>query len=262
MKYFTWMVVAAVPVVAACDATPPEEPVRYRFTIGGGRPAELIRPWEYEAGTPLPLVIVLHGYGGNPTGIDRYFGISRRVHQDHFAVILPGGTLNEDGRRFWDATDYCCDFWGDDPDDVGYLNDLVEEAADYVEPEAVFLVGLSNGGFMSYRMACESMPKLGGIVNLAGASFHDAKRCGRATPVSILHIHGTADATIRYDGGSRAGGTVRYPGALETVERWASRAGCDIQAGETLDSVDLVANLPGDETAPLRYRNGSHRVHN
>ncbi len=256
MKYFTWMVVPAALAVAACDSTPPEEPRPYRFTIGGERPASLTRPYEYVAGTPIPVVIVLHGYGGNSTGIDRYFGISRRLHQDHYAVILPSGTLNQSGRRFWDATDFCCDFWGDDPDDVGYLNDLVEEAADYVEPEGVYLVGLSNGGFMSYRMACESMPKLGGIVNLAGASFHDPKRCDGARPISILHIHGTADATIRYDGGSRSGGTVRYPGARETVERWASRADCVIQAGETLDSLDLVAGIPGAETTPLRYRTG------
>lgn len=256
MKYFTWMVVPAALAVAACDSTPPEEPTRYRFTLGGERPASLTRPYDYVAGTPVPVVIVMHGYGGNSTGIDRYFGISRRLQQEHFAVILPQGTLNPSGRRFWDATDFCCDFWNADPDDVGYLNDLVAEATEYVEPEGVYLVGLSNGGFMSYRMACESMPKLRGIVNLAGASFHDATRCETARPIRILHIHGTADATIRYDGGSRAGGGARYPGAVETVERWASRAGCDMAAGETLDALDLVADIAGAETVPLRYRTG------
>lgn len=256
MKYFTWMALPAMLAVAACDATPPEEPVPYRFTIGGERPAALTRPYEYVAGTPIPLVIVLHGYGGNSTGIDRYFGISERLHRDGFAVILPSGTLNERGRRFWDATDYCCNFWAQDPDDVGYLNDLVEEATEYVELSGVYLVGLSNGGFMSYRMACESMPKLRGIVNLAGASFHDPKRCEGARPIPILHIHGTADRTIRYDGGSRGGGTARYPGAVETVKRWAARARCDISAADTLPALDLVAGISGDETTPLRYRTG------
>lgn len=250
------MAVPAMLAVAACDATPPEEPGPYRFIIGGERPAELTRPYEYVVGTPIPVVFVLHGYGGNSTGIDRYFGISRRLHRDHFAVILPRGTLNQRGRSFWDATDYCCDFWNQDPGDVGYLNALVNEAADYVEIEGVYLIGLSNGGFMSYRMACESMPKLRGIVNLAGASFYDATRCEGARPISILHIHGTADATIRYDGGSRDGGTIRYPGAREVVERWASRAGCDIDAGDSLPSLDVVANIPGDETIPLRFRTG------
>lgn len=256
MKHFTWMTVPAAVAIAACDPTPPEEPRPYKFTIGGERPAELTRPYQYVAGTPVPLVIVLHGYGGSSAGIDRYFGISGLLHQDHFAVILPQGTLNPDGRRFWDATDFCCDFREADPDDVGYLNELVEEAADHVEPEGVYLVGLSNGGFMSYRMACESMPKLRGIVNLAGSSFDDADRCEGAEPISILHIHGTVDSTIRYNGGSRNRGTIRYSGAREVVERWASRAGCDIEAGDTLPSLDLVGNIPGAETTPLRYRTG------
>lgn len=257
MRHFTWMVVPAALVVLACDAAPPEEPPdRYRFTIGGDRPATLIRPTRYEAGTPLPLVIVLHGYGGRAAGIDRYFGISKRLDRDHFAVILPEGTTDRDGRRFWNATDFCCDFQGRDPDDVAYLNDLVEEAGDHVVVGGVYLVGLSNGAFMSYRMACESMPGLRGIVALAGTSFHDAKRCSGAGPVPILHIHGTADATIRYDGGSRNGGRVRYPGARETVERWAARAGCATRAAETLRSLDIVAGIPGAETTPVRFRTG------
>ena len=256
MRSFKWMVVPAALVVVACDSTTPEEPIQTRFTIGGERPATLIRPLKYVAGTPIPVVTVLHGYGGNSGSVDQYFGISRRRNRDHFAVILSDGTRDRDERQFWNATDFCCDFWGEDPDDAGYLNDLVEEATDYVAISGVYLIGLSNGAFMSYRMACESMPKLRGIVSLAGTSFHDAKRCEGARPLPILHIHGTADATILYNGGSRAGGAVRYPGAKETVERWASRAGCDFEAGDTLESLDLVADLPGAETTPLRYRTG------
>ena len=257
MRALRWTLLPAAAVVLACDSTPPEQaPDQYKFTIGGSRPATLIRPPHYEAGTPLPVVIVLHGYGGRAVGIDRYFGISKRVNQDYFAVILPEGTTDQNGRRFWNATDFCCDFWGRNPDDVGYLNGLVEQAGDYVAASGVYLIGLSNGAFMSYRMACESMPKLRGIVALAGTSFHDAKRCERARPIPILHIHGTADATIRYNGGSRNGGAAYYPGARETVERWASRAGCAIGAAQTLRSLDLVANIAGAETTPVRFRTG------
>ena len=254
MRSSGWLVLPAALAAAACDSTPPE-PRRTTFIIGGERPTTLIRPRDYVDGTPIPVVLVLHGYGGNWAGIDRYFGISRRVNRDRFAVIHPSGTLNPAGRRFWDATDYCCDFWESDPDDVGYLDDLIEEAGEYVTVGGAYLIGLSNGGFMSYRMACESMPKLRGIVNLAGSSFHDANRCAGARAVPVLHIHGTADAVIRYDGGSRAGGA-RYPGARETVERWASRAGCDVEAADTLEPLDLVADIPGDETTALRYRTG------
>ncbi|MDE2975405.1 MAG: hypothetical protein OXU64_11935 [Gemmatimonadota bacterium] len=186
MRSSGWLALPAALAGAACDSTPPE-PRRTQFIIGGERPTTLIRPRDYVDGTPIPVVLVLHGYGGNWAGIDRYFGISRRVNRDRFAVIHPSGTLNPAGRRFWDATDYCCDFWESDPDDVGYFDDLIEEAGEYVTVGGAYLIGLSNGGFMSYRMACESMPKLRGIVNLAGSSFHDANRCAgaRDDPVAL-----------------------------------------------------------------------------
>lgn len=71
--------------------------------------------------------------------------------------------------------------------------------------------------------------------------------------------YGTADTIILYDGGPTAGGR-RYPGARETVEHWASRAGCDMDA-EMLSSVDLVADLPGAEATRLRYRACAGDIH-
>lgn len=226
------------------------------FIIGGDRPATLIRPLDYTAGTRLPLVIALHGYTSNSANTNRYFGLSQRVTRDRFALILPNGTRNPEGANFWNATDYCCDFWGTGVDDVGYLNGLVTEAGEHIVPDGVHLVGLSNGAFMSYRMACESMPGLRGIAAVGGTTFDDPERCAGAAPVSVLHIHGTADVVIRYGGGSSNTGTTHYPGAEETVRRWASRAGCDLSAAETLEPLDLDFTLPGAETQPLRYREG------
>ena len=245
-------------LTVACEGEPQttaqvNDPVR---TIGGDRPATLTLPSGYTAGTPIPLVIVLHGYTGNAGWTDRYFGISRRTNEDQIAVILPNGTRGPDDRSFWNATDYCCDFYQSGVDDVGYLNSLVEEAAEHMQADGVYLVGLSNGGFMSHRMACESMPGLKAIASVAGTSFEDPARCEGARPISLLHIHGTADNTIRYDGGGRRGGDVRYPGAEETVRRWAARAGCDLQAAETMPSLDLVRVLPSEETDVARYGSG------
>ena len=240
---------------AGTDA-PVNDPVH---TIGGDRPATLTLPNGYENGTPAPLVIVLHGYSGNAGWTDRYFGISRRIEPDRIGVILPNGTRNPDDRRFWNATDYCCDFYGSDIDDVGYLNGLVEDASEHMAIDGVYLIGLSNGGFMSHRMACESMPGLRGIATVAGTTFDDPARCEGATPISLLHVHGTADEVIRYEGGARRGGNrARYPGAEETVRRWAERAGCDMVAAQTLPSLDLVG-LAAEETDVTRYRAGCER---
>lgn len=257
MRAFRLLLVPMVLLPLGCESgLPPLETGGSIFTIGGRlRPATLIRPRDYVVGTPIPVVILLHGYNGHSGAIDRYFGISRRVNRDQFAVILPEGTRNLSGQRFWKATDFCCDYWDYDPDDVGYLNSLYEQAAYYVATDGVYVLGFSNGGFMAYRMACESMPGLKGIVSLAGTTFHDPNRCAGATPIPVLHLHGTNDSTVWYRGGFRRSeaGDFHYPGAPEAVERWAVRAGCDVDAAQNLEPIDLVLNLPEEETLPLRY---------
>lgn len=260
MRSFRLLLASLVLLPLACesDLPPTEDPGQSIFTIGGLRPATLIRPLDYVPGTPIPILILLHGYNSHSGAINRYFGISRRVNYEQFAVILPEGSKNPNGQRFWNATDYCCDFWNTEPDDVGYLNSLYEEAAAYVNTSGVYLLGHSNGGFMAYRMACESMPELKGIVSLAGTTFYDPNRCEGARPVPVLHLHGTSDGTIWYGGGYRGSGAgnIHYPGAAQTVERLADRAGCDVGAAAELESIDLVLNLPEAETHPMRYEAG------
>lgn len=257
----SWTLIApaalALASLTACydeaeTSSPVSDPVR---TIGGDRPATLTLPGDYAAGTPIPLVIVLHGFTSNAEWTDAYFGISRRIESDRIAVILPNGTRDSQDRSFWNATDFCCNLQGSEVDDVAYLNGLVEEAAEHMAVDGVYLIGLSNGGFMSYRMACESMPELRAIASVAGTTFQDPARCEGARPISILHIHGTADRTIRYAGGGREGGA-RYPGAEETVHRWADRAGCEMEAAEAMPAMDLVEALPDDETDVTRYDTG------
>ena len=260
MRSFRLLLTPLVLAPLACesDLPPTEEPGESVFTIGAVRPATLMRPVEYVPGTPIPVVIVLHGYNSHSGAINRYLGIGRRINEEHFAVILPEGTKNPNGQRFWNATDYCCDFWNTGPDDVGYLNSLYEEAGNYVTTSGVYLIGHSNGGFMAYRMACESMPELKGIVSLAGTTYYDPDRCEGAAPVPVLHLHGTSDGTIQYGGWYRTtgAGRIHYPGAAQTVERWAGRAGCDVDAAAELESIELVLNIPDAETHPTRYEAG------
>lgn len=250
--------VLALVALAACGddggtSDPVNDPVR---TIGGDRPATLTLPNDYDGGTPIPLVIVLHGFTSNAGWTDRYFGITQRIEPDQIAVILPNGTRNDEDNPFWNATDYCCDLDGSGVDDVGYLNGLVAEAQEHMEADGVYLIGLSNGGFMSYRMACESMPGLRAIAPVAGATFSDPARCDGARPVSVLHIHGTEDRVIRYEGSGERSGRARHPGAEESVHRWAARAGCDMESAETGASMDLVEGLPEQETDVMRYESG------
>lgn len=226
-------------------------------TIGGDRPATLFFP-AGRTSEPLPLVINLHGYGSNGSQQDLYFGLSSRAAASGFAVVSPDGTRSARGERFWNATDYCCDLEGSGVDDAAYLGRLAREAEEFLTVSGVFVTGLSNGGFMSYRAACESgiLPKLVGIMVVAGSSWQDRTRCASPAPVSVLHLHGTNDETILFEGWPPQGDLPGQPGAREPVRRWAERAGCDLSAPESDGPFDLDFKVPGAETTVTRYRRG------
>ena len=258
--------VAAVAVVfLVVNAEPSFEEATKEFTeegltvqtIGGNRPALLVLPSGYDPQTPLPLVLSLHGYTSHYMAQDSYFGLSALVNSHNFALILPNGTKDDEGNRYWNATDFCCGVTDSKPDDVAYLTGLVEEAGGRVNIDQIFAVGLSNGAFMSYRLACESLPGLTAMVALAGLSYPDAVRCASARPVPILHIHGTDDSVVKIEGGTNPDiGEGSYPGARELVRRWAQRAGCDLSGAESLPDLDIDVRADGTETKVTRYRSG------
>ena len=226
------------------------------------RPALIVLPSGYyrvplDERPNIPLVLSLHGYSGHYMDQDSYFGLSRLVNTYNFALVLANGKRDDMGNRFWNATDFCCGTTDSRPDDVTYLTGLIEEAAEHVNIDRVFVAGMSNGGFMSYRMACESLPGLAGIVVVAGSSFSDETRCDSASPVSVLHVHGTADEVISFEGGANPDiGIGNHPAARDVIHRWARRAGCDLSEAETLPNLDIDQAVDGSETSITRYDSG------
>ena len=233
------------------QAQPQTEAVADRAPIqlGDDRPATLLLPSEADA--PLPLVMLLHGYTMSSDSIDRFFGISARVESDRFALIVPDGTENADGDRFWNATPQCCDFARQQIDDVSYLSLLVAEARNHAEFDRLYLIGYSNGGYMSYRLACEGLTGLTALVSLAGSSFIESDRCLNPAPVSVLQIHGDRDLLVSYESKPS-----QPPGAADLVLRWAERASCDTDIVVELDPIDLDGLVSGAETTVQRIHEG------
>ena len=151
--------------------------------------------------TPRPLILLLHGYGSFVRQVDEYFQFSQWIDERGFGVLFPDGTLDQFGARHWNGTDECCDIFDAEIDDVGYLTSLIAEAREIAAFDQVIAVGHSNGGFMSYRLACEDVPGLTAIVSLAGGAHSDAASCRVPKPLSVLQIHGTQDEIVLYEGG-------------------------------------------------------------
>ncbi len=223
---------AASADAAVADAAPPDAAPEAPF--GGARPARVFLPAGHDPSRSWPLVVVLHGFRASGTLIDRQLGLSRRVDDDGFLLVVPEGEKNADGFQRWNAH-------GDGPDDVAYLTALVDEAvARYgADRGRVYVVGHSNGGHMAYKLACLVPGLVTAIAPVAGALYEDGP-CDDGPPVAVLHIHGDADTQVIY------AGTDRYPPAEEVTADWAARNAC----GEPVESgpFDLDVGRPGAET--------------
>lgn len=236
--------------------------VHYVDHPGRGDRSLLLMPVNFIAGE-TPLIVSLHGYGGDSAVHAAYFPLHQRVNDRGFALLLPNGTMDGEGNRFWNPTDQCCDGGKTGEDDVAYLVELVSEAGKLGDFGPLYFFGYSNGGFMSYHVACKGLPGLRAVASLAGTSYVYDSSCQGAPPVSVLHVHGTADDVILFEGDELESdakaehGPAFYAGAHDMVARWSRRAGCDwAEHPQPSAAVDLDKFVPGPETEVFRLASG------
>ena len=187
--------------------------------------AVLVVPLAFVDGE-TPLIVSLHGYGGNSADHAAYLPLHERVDTGGFGLLLPNGTFDGEGSRLWNPTDRCCEHGKTGGDDVTYLTDLVASARKIRDFGAVYFFGYSNGGFMSYHIACKGLPGLRAVASLAGTSYVNDSSCKDALPISVLHIHGTLDEVILFEGDADetaeggGGEPAFYAGARDMLMRW------------------------------------------
>ncbi len=225
--------------------------------VDAGNPLFAMRP--YTVRTPsgfsmmgaLPLVVLLHGYGANGTGQEAYFSLREQVAMKRFFLALPNGTTDPAAKNFWNASGACCNFYRSPVDDVAYLRALIADMKSRynIDSSRVYVIGHSNGGFMTHRLACEMSDQIAAVMSLAGAGPITASQCAPAQPVHVLQVHGDRDATILYPGGTALSpGAEGYPGAEQTVADWALRNGCAMARSSAGADLDLDSVVAGAET--------------
>ncbi len=209
-------------------------------------------PSDYSPSRRYPLVVLLHGYGASGMLQDIYFGFSRNIDAMGAVLAIPDGTLDTSMRRFW-AAGPCCNFGGVTVDDVAYVTAIIDamSAMYNVDPNRVYLVGHSNGGFMAHYMACRRADRIAAIVSLAGAGPLDPASCTPSRPVAVLEVHGDRDTTIPFAGGMIAG--LQFPGARDTVAGWARRNRCMDNLMPTARVIDLDTGIMGAETTNAQH---------
>ncbi len=172
------------------------------FRFGGVvRDYRLYVPAAYQAGsTAVPLLFNLHGYNSNNLEQENYGDFRAIADTANFLVVHPNGTIATGTTRYWNT--FNAPGTGG-PDDVGFLSALLDTLSRQyrVDPNRVYSTGMSNGGFMSYELACRLNGRVAAVASVTGsiARTHLAGCApGRVTPV--MEIHGTADGTVPYNG--------------------------------------------------------------
>jgi polyhydroxybutyrate depolymerase len=197
--------------------------------FGGRTRTYLIHPPKgYDGKTPLPLVLVLHGAVQGAINVERMSGMSAKADKENFLVVYPNGTSRSGLAPTWNAGACCGYALINKVDDVGFLRALIDRLEhDYtIDPKHIFVTGISNGGMMSYRLACELADRVAAIAPVEGAQDLE---CHPSGPVSVVIFHGTADFLVPYNGGRtpfQIGPKRTDTPVTSTVAFWMKQDGC------------------------------------
>ena len=227
------------------------------ITVGDVRPAQVLIPGTLKAKVAAPLLVALPGFTATSNDLLALVDLTAEAYKRGVVLALPMGSKNSGGLHFWNATGSCCDFEKSGIDDSKYLMDLVKaiSAKVSIDSKRIYFFGHSNGGFMSYTVACNNSEKIAAIVSLEGASFADMEMCGAKKPVSVLQINGTADELIHIAGGNVFDDPKQpYASVQAESEKWAQINQCVGLAVTTKKKFDYESVLAGSETTKAAYK--------
>jgi polyhydroxybutyrate depolymerase len=219
--------------------------------LGGSRPFKLFVPSTYNASFRVPLIIALHGFAQSGAKFEKYLNLTPIAEARGILYVHPDGSADKTGTRFWNATPECCDIHSPKVNDDAYLMSIINEVSkNYaVDPERIYFIGHSNGGFMANRMACTHADVIAAVVSLAGGSYANTSQCNPTSPINILEIWGTKDVT--YKGNHMMGKYIQ--GAAKTAATWGAINHCSKTMQVLSDKLDLDAKLKGPETTVGQY---------
>jgi polyhydroxybutyrate depolymerase len=241
MKYFFTIVLCLYSIFAQAQQT-----INTTLTHGGiTREYRLYIPAAYNPANAVPLLFNLHGYTSNNAQQEFYGDFRAIADTANFIICLPNGTFDLSNSRFWNVG-----FAPSNIDDVGFISTLIDVIASSYNIDAarVYSTGMSNGGFMSYSLACQLSNRITAIASVTGSmTITQQGNCTPGRTVPVMQIHGTADATVPY------GGNATFLPIDTLVKNWAARNGCD--ATPTLTNVPDIVTTDGSTAERFDYNN-------
>ncbi len=199
-------------------------------------------PSIYQPSQPTPLVFNLHGRTSNAFQ-QMWYGDFRDIADTaNFIIVHPQGLLDNTGVTHWNLGQSTVD-------DIGFLNSLYSYiVSNYnINLDQVYSTGMSNGGYMSYYLACSMSDKIAAIASVTGAmSSFTQLNCNPTHPTPVMEIHGTADLTVPFND------------IVNGIEYWRDYNNCNLTADTTLILDSYLGDL--STVKHIVYNNGDNGV--
>jgi polyhydroxybutyrate depolymerase len=223
------------PPVAVTTPAPAGLSTHTVYDDGRERYVLVYRPAQLPVKAKVPLVLALHGGGGQPENMVEMSGLNALADTHGFAVAYPSGSGSTPRRLFWNILKSGTYATVNELDDVGFLHKVFDVVTGLVpvDTNRVYAAGFSQGAMMCYRLACDPVwsDRLAAMAVVGGTMTVDPADCHAARPVPLISFHGRLDPFSNYAGGiaekAPRNDQVARPGVEESIRFWVERGGLD-----------------------------------
>lgn len=198
---------------------------RFNFVHGGLKRDYIVHvPAGLPKDRPAPMLLALHGGGGDMDFQADNYGLKQKADQAGFIAVFPNGYSRFPSGILatWNAGTCCGKAVENSIDDVGFLKAVIERVSRQasVDRTRVYATGMSNGGLMSYRLACELPTMIRAIAPVAGTD--NTAACKPSRPVPVIHFHAKDDSHVLFTGGSGPDALTKtnFTSVPVTIEKW------------------------------------------
>lgn len=219
------------------------------------------QPGIYDGSTPVPVLFVFHGIGDQASNMAQA-GFNQMSDTANFIPVYMQGTLNILSQTAWNNGTALAST----SNDLGFVAQVLDSIQTWynIDPDRIYACGFSMGGIMSHHLYCAN-DEFDGIGSVGGPmSTIDISGCARTNPARIVHIHGTADGTVPYDGQALPSLSL----VPQTLDFWKNYAGCqdstvfhvaDVQNdGITIDHIQYGNCSASNELEHYRMNGAGH----
>jgi polyhydroxybutyrate depolymerase len=180
--------------------------------------------YDRAGGAPAATMLALHGGFGSGEQVFTSSRLQNLADEAGVIVVYPDGL---GAVRSWNAGRCCGYASNNDVDDVGFVAALLDhlDARLCVDDARVYATGMSNGAMLTYRLACELSARIAAIAPVAGSDMTES--CAPTRPVPVMHVHGTDDGNVPWDGGLGCGPSgASFTSVAHSIGGWVTRDAC------------------------------------